>query len=152
MNVHQVGTRTQLQLNPKLISRGKLIDDGGFGTVYEGVLTMEGRPIPVAIKQMKGRNVVNDMLKELETLRSLNHTNVMKCYGLVADDNAVDLSNVHIGCCLVFELCPLGSLRNALDACYDIKEGESAGSGGGWEKYPASISIAAWDVRSKVFF
>ena len=141
-----------MQLNPKLICRGKLIDDGGFGVVYEGALIMECRQIAVAIKQMKGRNVVKDMEKELEILRSLHHINVMKCYGLVGDPDAVDSHGIHLGCCLVLELCPLGSLRNALDELYEMMEGPHAGSGGGWDKDSASYLISGWDVRSKVFF
>ena len=137
---------TQLKLDPKLICLGKFIDAGSFGRVYEGTLIMDGLPISVAIKQMKD---AEGMGKELETLRSLHHINVMKCYGLVTDSRAVDSKKSHIGSCLVLELCPLGSLRNALDKASEVKE-ENTGSGGGWDIDSAPVMISSWEVRLKV--
>ena len=139
---------TQLKLDPKFIFLGEFIDEGSFGRVYEGTLIIDGHPIPVAIKQMKD---AEGMDKELETLRSLHHINVMKCYGLVADSRAVDSKKSHIGSCLVLELCPLGSLRNALDKLTEMKDGQTAGSGGGWDTDSAPVMISSWEVRLKVY-
>ena len=53
---------------------------------------------------------------EAGIMRGLSHPNVLKCFAAIFDPAALDGSGAPLGCCLILELCPNGSLRAALDA------------------------------------
>eukprot|EP00928_Gymnodinium_smaydae_P001876 TRINITY_DN10671_c0_g2_i1.p1 TRINITY_DN10671_c0_g2~~TRINITY_DN10671_c0_g2_i1.p1 ORF type:complete len:1202 (-),score=269.81 TRINITY_DN10671_c0_g2_i1:312-3917(-) len=68
---------------------GEEISQGGFGTVYRGLLRPSVRRnttefTPVAVKDMKGdKNVrLNELLKEGRIMASLNHPNICKFVGI----------------------------------------------------------------------
>lgn len=71
------------------------LSQGGFGTVYRGLLTpsanrsglVAGQPHPVAVKAMTGGHQTRlyELLKEARVMASLDHPNICKFIGVCAD-------------------------------------------------------------------
>lgn len=76
----------------------KTISQGGFGTVFRGILTpgtdrgdlKKGKPLVVAVKQMKGHQQTKlyELLKEARVMANLHHPNICKFIGVCADETS----------------------------------------------------------------
>ncbi|XP_026379802.1 calmodulin-binding receptor-like cytoplasmic kinase 3 [Papaver somniferum] len=100
LNMSQVIKATQ-NFSPSL-----LIDEGGFGTVYRGLL-QDGQV--VAIKRAKKENLVSlqaEFSSEVELLSKIEHRNLVRLLGYV------DKGNERI---IITEFVPNGTLREHLD-------------------------------------
>ena len=96
---------------------GELLGTVGFGEVKKGLFSISGKnPLPVALKILSRLDALDELVKEAAIMRTLDHPNVLKCYGAVYDGKSLDSVGEPLGCCIVLELCNAGSLRKALDA------------------------------------
>ena len=78
-------------------------------------------------------------------MMSLDHCCVLRCFGAVLDPAARDAADRTLGCCIVTELCPLKSLRGALDQlCCGEERGPKERAG------EAAIRLASWATSLKV--
>jgi interleukin-1 receptor-associated kinase 4 len=82
----------------------RMIGEGAFGKVYEGVhLSIERR---FAVKKLNSRTgAVDDFTKEIEVLRHFRHPHIIMLHGF---------SRAGDECCLVYELGSHGSLAKVL--------------------------------------
>ena len=129
----------------------ELLGRGGFGEVLAGSLSEgEGRVRPVAIKRLNlsatDAALQSALLEEVGILMSLDHCCVLRFLGAVLDPAARDAAGQKLGCCIVTELCPLKSLRGALDQlCYRGEEREPKERAA-----EAAIRLASWAASLKV--
>lgn len=94
------------------IKLGSKLGDGSFGYVMRGDWTVQpsGQTTQVAVKVLKQElmssqpEILNDFIKEVNSMHKLNHKNLIKLYGVVLSTPMM----------MVTELAPLGSLRDAL--------------------------------------
>jgi len=136
-----------MKINPNHLRLGRFIGLGGCGTVFAGTLNVGDQTIDVAIKQVLIQGSASELVnKEVAMMNSLNHKNIIECYGAVLDENAVDANGVYLGCCIVLERCTL-SLREALDT---LSEHNDGGGGGDNDKFVISSMIASSEVCMKV--
>ncbi|VDM55987.1 unnamed protein product [Angiostrongylus costaricensis] len=76
------------EYSPQSVQVGKLITTVTYGEIREGKLTKtDGTVIDVAIKVMKGpsetcKQQTKEMVKEARLMRNLNHTNIIRFYGV----------------------------------------------------------------------
>ncbi|CAM6102642.1 unnamed protein product [Calypogeia fissa] len=101
-------TYKQLKTATGGFSEESKIGQGGFGTVYRGVLPSTG--IPVAVKKMDGYSQnqgVKEFLAEVSIINKLRHRNLIQLLGWC--DDAAKKKYV-----LVYELMPNGCLEEAL--------------------------------------
>ncbi|EGT52062.1 hypothetical protein CAEBREN_02498 [Caenorhabditis brenneri] len=76
------------ELDHDTIQIQKKLGEGAFGEVSAGTLKFRrvGKPIQVAIKQVKlekmGKDQIKDFMMEARTMRKLGHQNVVKFYGV----------------------------------------------------------------------
>lgn len=82
----------------------RIIGEGGFGRVYEGILE-DGERVAVKILKRDDQQVTREFLAELEMLSRLHHRNLVKLIGICTEE--------HIRC-LVYELVPNGSVESHL--------------------------------------
>ena len=128
----------------------ELLGRGGFGEVLAGSLCEgEGRVRPVAIKRLHLSGIdaawVSALLDEVGIMMSLDHCCVLRCFGAVLDPAARDAADRTLGCCIVTELCPLKSLRGALDQlCFGEERGPKERAG------EAATRLASWATSLKV--
>ena len=129
----------------------ELLGRGGFGEVLAGSLCEgEGRVRPVAIKKLhlSDSDIERQrepLLDEVGIMMSLDHACVLRCFGAVLDPVARDAADRTLGCCIVTELCPLKSLRGALDQlCFGEERGPKERAG------EAAIRLASWATSLKV--
>ncbi|XP_066168984.1 receptor-like serine/threonine-protein kinase ALE2 isoform X9 [Oryza sativa Japonica Group] len=101
----------------------RIIGEGGFGRVYEGILE-DGERVAVKILKRDDQQVTREFLAELEMLSRLHHRNLVKLIGICTEE--------HIRC-LVYELVPNGSVESHLHA--------------GSDKGTAPLD---WDARLKI--
>lgn len=94
------------------IKLGPKLGDGSFGYVTRGDWTVQpsGQTTQVAVKVLKQElmssqpEILNDFIKEVNSMHKLNHKNLIKLYGVVLSTPMM----------MVTELAPLGSLRDSL--------------------------------------
>ena len=79
----------------------RIIGEGGFGRVYEGILE-DGERVAVKILKRDDQQGTREFLAEVEMLSRLHHRNLVKLIGICTEE--------HIRC-LVYELVPNGSLE-----------------------------------------
>ena len=84
------------------------LDEGHFGQVFRGVYTNGAEQIPVAIKELKLECIQskNEVQKEADLMRPLNHSNIIKFVGVCFDGE----SSLKI----VLEYAKLGALNKYL--------------------------------------
>ncbi|KAG8077710.1 hypothetical protein GUJ93_ZPchr0007g5560 [Zizania palustris] len=82
----------------------RIIGEGGFGRVYEGVLE-DGERVAVKILKRDDQQGTREFLAEVEMLSRLHHRNLVKLIGICTEE--------HIRC-LVYELVPNGSVESHL--------------------------------------
>lgn len=82
----------------------RILGEGGFGRVYEGILEDRER---VAVKVLKrdDQQGTREFLAEVEMLSRLHHRNLVKLIGICTEEHMR---------CLVYELVPNGSLESHL--------------------------------------
>ena len=156
------------QINPNRLRLGKIIGSGGFGVVFAGTFNQKkDKTIDVAIKRVLIQSGATEAVKkeaseavidEASLLCTVNHKNIIECYGFVLDDGAVDVAGQQLGLCLVLERCTV-SLRDALDNLRSRVDsgGGSGGGGAGGGGENALISkieelLLSPDVCEKVCF
>lgn len=78
------------------VQRGKLLGEGTFGKVYEGLYNGSNAKLPhnLAIKvvQVKDRKFLKRLYHECELLKTLNHPNIVKYFGCVVDESKSEAS------------------------------------------------------------
>ncbi|XVF26974.1 hypothetical protein REPUB_Repub14bG0066500 [Reevesia pubescens] len=82
----------------------RVIGEGGFGIVYEGILD-DGTAVAVKVLKREDQRGGQEFLAEVEMLIRLHHRNLVKLIGICTEDNIR---------CLVYELVPNGSLESHL--------------------------------------
>ncbi|XP_044039250.1 non-receptor tyrosine-protein kinase TNK1 isoform X2 [Siniperca chuatsi] len=89
---------------------GEKLGSGSFGVVKKAEWhTPTGRVLPVAVKSLRSSmsrqtDTLTDFLQEVTTMQSLDHTNIIRLYGVVLTQPLK----------MVTELAPLGSLYDTL--------------------------------------
>jgi serine/threonine protein kinase len=128
----------------------EVLGRGGFGEVLSGSLN-EGEAVrPVALKRLNlsradAQMFGSALLDEVGIMMSLDHCCVLRCFGTVLDPAARDAADRTLGCCIVTELCPLKSLRGALDQlCFGEERGPKERAG------EAATRLASWATSLKV--
>uniref|UniRef100_A0A0D9V4T5 Protein kinase domain-containing protein n=1 Tax=Leersia perrieri TaxID=77586 RepID=A0A0D9V4T5_9ORYZ len=84
--------------------KSRIIGEGGFGRVYEGILE-DGERVAVKILKRDDQQGTREFLAEVEMLSRLHHRNLVKLIGICTEE--------HIRC-LVYELVPNGSVESHL--------------------------------------
>ncbi|XP_062206653.1 receptor-like serine/threonine-protein kinase ALE2 isoform X4 [Phragmites australis] len=100
----------------------RIIGEGGFGRVYEGILE-DGEQVAVKILKRDDQQGTREFLAEVEMLSRLHHRNLVKLIGICTEEHSR---------CLVYELIPNGSVESHLH---------------GSDKEAARLD---WDARLKI--
>ncbi len=111
--IHHGGMEIKVPLthliNPESISIYKMLGEGEFGVVQQGVWVENNRSThQVAIKTLSKEKIQNstvEFMKEYEIMQAIQHENIVKLFGVVLDSSAI---------MLVTELAPLRSLLECL--------------------------------------
>lgn len=82
----------------------RILGEGGFGLVYEGVLN-DGRNIAVKVLKRDDQRGGREFLAEVEMLSRLHHRNLVTLFGICIEKQTR---------CLVYELVPNGSVESHL--------------------------------------
>ncbi|KQK09429.1 receptor-like serine/threonine-protein kinase ALE2 isoform X3 [Brachypodium distachyon] len=82
----------------------RIIGEGGFGRVYEGILE-DGERVAVKILKRDDQQGTREFLAEVEMLSRLHHRNLVKLIGICTGEHMR---------CLVYELVPNGSVESHL--------------------------------------
>ncbi|XP_062219179.1 receptor-like serine/threonine-protein kinase ALE2 isoform X3 [Phragmites australis] len=82
----------------------RIIGEGGFGWVYEGILE-DGERAAVKILKRDDQQGTREFLAEVEMLSRLHHRNLVKLIGICTEEHSR---------CLVYELIPNGSVESHL--------------------------------------
>ncbi|XP_076884985.1 receptor-like serine/threonine-protein kinase ALE2 [Bidens hawaiensis] len=88
----------------------RILGEGGFGVVYNGVLE-DDRKVAVKVLKRDDRQGSREFLAEIEMLSRLHHRNLVKLFGICTDDHFR---------CLVYELVPNGSVESHLHGADNI--------------------------------
>lgn len=81
----------------------RIIGEGGFGRVYEGILE-DGARVAVKVLKRDDHQGNREFLAEVEMLSRLHHRNLIKLIGICTEEHN----------CLVYELVPNGSVESHL--------------------------------------
>ncbi|XP_051225651.1 uncharacterized protein [Lolium perenne] len=100
----------------------RIIGEGGFGRVYEGILE-DGERVAIKVLKRDDQQGTREFLAEVEMLSRLHHRNLVKLIGICTEEHMR---------CLVYELVPNGSLEFHLH---------------GSDKYTAVLD---WDARLQI--
>ncbi|KHJ95629.1 hypothetical protein OESDEN_04423 [Oesophagostomum dentatum] len=70
---------------------GKLIGEGAYGEVREGVIKKRNQSLEVAIKLTKGtgelsKAKIKEMMREARLVRNFKHKNIVRLYGVAVDE------------------------------------------------------------------
>ncbi|KAG6553982.1 hypothetical protein Mapa_004899 [Marchantia paleacea] len=98
------------------------LGQGGFGSVYKGVLPDTGQSVAVKRVSSESKQGFKEFMAEVSIISQLRHRNVVKLLGWCSDRDKF---------LLVYELMPNGSLDRALF-------------------HPAAGSVLSWEVRFKI--
>jgi serine/threonine protein kinase len=79
----------------------RIIGEGGFGRVYEGILE-DGERVAIKVLKRDDQQGTREFLAEVEMLSRLHHRNLVKLIGICTEEHMR---------CLVYELVPNGSLE-----------------------------------------
>ncbi|CAJ0586945.1 unnamed protein product, partial [Mesorhabditis spiculigera] len=97
------------------VTKTQKIGEGNFGEVYKGTLRDEGNTeTPCAIKLCKGdvtKKEITEFMKEARVTRILNHKNIVRFYGVAAQESPV---------MLVIELAEKGGLQSYCEKHPDV--------------------------------
>ncbi|KAG6553950.1 hypothetical protein Mapa_004867 [Marchantia paleacea] len=98
------------------------LGQGGFGSVYKGVLPDTGQSVAVKRVSSESKQGFKEFMAEVSIISELRHRNVVKLLGWCSDRDKF---------LLVYELMPNGSLDRALF-------------------HPAAGSVLSWELRFKI--
>ncbi|KAG6553949.1 hypothetical protein Mapa_004866 [Marchantia paleacea] len=98
------------------------LGEGGFGSVYKGVLPDTGQSVAVKRVSSQSKHGFKEFMAEVSIISQLRHRNVVKLLGGCSDRDKF---------LLVYELMPNGSLDRALF-------------------HPAEGSVLSWELRFKI--
>ncbi|KHN82952.1 Tyrosine-protein kinase Fps85D [Toxocara canis] len=74
------------ELHHDQIRLGRMIDEGGFGGIYEATVKIDGQAIQAAVKVHKGRALDKEIIKgicnEARIMRRYSHPNIVQLYGV----------------------------------------------------------------------
>ncbi|PAN28912.1 hypothetical protein PAHAL_5G186000 [Panicum hallii] len=84
--------------------QSKIIGEGGFGRVYEGILE-DGERVAIKVLKRDDQQGTREFLAEVEMLSRLHHRNLVKLIGICTEGHSR---------CLVYELVPNGSVESHL--------------------------------------
>lgn len=103
-------TAAEIERATNKFEESKMIGEGGFGRVYQGILDDETK---VAVKVLKrdDHQGSREFLAEVEMLGRLHHRNLVKLIGICTEENSR---------CLVYELIPNGSVDSHLHGMLDF--------------------------------
>lgn len=82
-------------------NESRIIGEGGFGRVYEGILE-DGEHVAVKVLKRDDQQGTREFLAEVEMLSRLHHRNLVKLIGICTEEHMR---------CLVYELVPNGSVE-----------------------------------------
>ncbi|XP_015699072.1 receptor-like serine/threonine-protein kinase ALE2 isoform X6 [Oryza brachyantha] len=97
-------TLIEMERATQRFDHSRIIGEGGFGRVYEGILE-DGERVAVKILKRDDQQGTREFLAEVEMLSRLHHRNLVKLIGICTEE--------HIRC-LVYELIPNGSVESHL--------------------------------------
>ncbi|WOG86780.1 hypothetical protein DCAR_0205998 [Daucus carota subsp. sativus] len=103
---------SELKSATRGFSRALMLGEGGFGSVYRGVVRVDDDfKLDVAIKQLnrKGFQGHKEWINEVSFLGVVNHPNLVKLVGYCAEDDERGMQRL-----LVYELMPNKSLEDHL--------------------------------------
>ncbi|KAM0875301.1 hypothetical protein ACQ4PT_036879 [Festuca glaucescens] len=94
----------EMERATQTFDESRIIGEGGFGRVYEGILE-DGEWVAVKVLKRDDQQGTREFLAEVEMLSRLHHRNLVKLIGICTEEHMR---------CLVYELVPNGSLESHL--------------------------------------
>ena len=91
-------------------SSANMIGDGGYGSVYKGILGPDGQTVAIKVLKPEQRGANRTFVAECETLRRIRHRNLVK---IVTACSSIDFKGNDFKA-LVFDFMPGGSLESWL--------------------------------------
>eukprot|EP00257_Ricinus_communis_P022261 XP_015581941.1 serine/threonine-protein kinase PCRK1 isoform X1 [Ricinus communis] len=112
----RVFTFSELKSATKNFSRSLMVGEGGFGSVYRGVIRSTEDPnkkIDVAVKQLSRRGLQGhkEWVTEVKVLGVVEHPNLVKLVGYCAEDDERGIQRL-----LVYEYMPNRSVQDHLSS------------------------------------
>ncbi|KAI8001625.1 putative LRR receptor-like serine/threonine-protein kinase [Camellia lanceoleosa] len=101
----------QIKAATQNFSPAMRLGEGGFGSVYKGVL-LNGTAIAVKQLSSKSRQGIREFVNEVGTISALQHPNLVKLLGCCAEDNQL---------LLVYEFMENNSLAHALFGSDEVR-------------------------------
>ncbi|GMP74121.1 hypothetical protein CsSME_00031636 [Camellia sinensis var. sinensis] len=101
----------QIKAATQNFSPAMSLGEGGFGSVYKGVL-LNGTAIAVKQLSSKSRQGIREFVNEVGTISALQHPNLVKLLGCCAEDNQL---------LLVYEFMENNSLAHALFGSDEVR-------------------------------
>ncbi|GKB98493.1 kinase-like domain-containing protein [Tanacetum coccineum] len=97
-------------------SIANLIGEGGFSSVYKGILDSNGdKSVAVKVLHLQNRGAHKSFLAECEAWRNIRHRNLLK---IITSCSSVDFQGNDFKA-LVYEFMPNGNIATALDYLHD---------------------------------
>ncbi|XP_039848749.1 receptor-like serine/threonine-protein kinase ALE2 isoform X7 [Panicum virgatum] len=112
----------------------RIIGEGGFGRVYEGILE-DGERVAIKVLKRDDQQGTREFLAEVEMLSRLHHRNLVKLIGICTEGHSL---------CLVYELVPNGSVESHL-------HGKGSDKGAARLDWDARLRIALGAARALAY-
>lgn len=94
----------EMERATQVFDESRIIGEGGFGRVYEGILE-DGERVAIKVLKRDDQQGTREFLAEVEMLSRLHHRNLVKLIGICTEGHSR---------CLVYELVPNGSVESHL--------------------------------------
>ncbi|KAF9666722.1 hypothetical protein SADUNF_Sadunf16G0258300 [Salix dunnii] len=79
-------THRELQMATDNFNSSKKVGEGGFGSVYKGILK-DGTEAAIKVLSAESRQGLREFLTEIKVIADIEHNNLVKLYGYCADGN-----------------------------------------------------------------